>query len=36
MSIKGIFQIENWDFKSESILTDLPLADFALLTSQQN
>lgn len=35
MSIKGIFQIDNWDFKSESILTDLPLADFEILTANK-
>lgn len=35
MSIKGIFQIENWDFKSESILKDLPIADFELLTANK-
>ena len=32
MSLKGIFPIERWDFQSESILTDLPLEDFELLT----
>jgi CRP-like cAMP-binding protein len=35
MSIKGIFPIDKWDFKSESVLTDLPAADFALLTSNK-
>lgn len=35
MSIKGIFKIDNWDFKSESILTDLPSADFELLTANK-
>ena len=35
MSIKGIFQIDNWDFKSESILTDLPISDFELLTANK-
>jgi len=35
MSIKGIFPIEKWDFKSESILADLPLADLELLNSHQ-
>lgn len=32
MSIHGIFPIDKWDFKSESILKDLPPEDFALLT----
>lgn len=36
MSIKGIFPIEKWDFKSESILNDLPEADLLLLTSNQS
>lgn len=31
MSIKGIFPINKWDFKSESILADLPPEDLALL-----
>jgi CRP-like cAMP-binding protein len=31
MSIKGIFPIDKWDFESESILADLPLADLELL-----
>ncbi len=35
MSIKGIFPIEKWDFKSESILADLPSADFELLNAHQ-
>jgi CRP-like cAMP-binding protein len=35
MSIKGIFPIEKWDFKSESILADLPSADFELLSAHQ-
>ena len=35
MSIKGIFPIDKWDFKSESVLADLPAADFALLTSNK-
>jgi CRP-like cAMP-binding protein len=33
MSIKGIFPIDKWDFKSESILEDLPAHDFELLTA---
>lgn len=32
MSIKGLFPIDKWDFKSESILTGLPPEDYALLT----
>ncbi|HMG82979.1 MAG TPA: Crp/Fnr family transcriptional regulator [Ferruginibacter sp.] len=32
MSIKGLFPIDNWDFKSESVLKDLPLPDLTLLT----
>jgi CRP-like cAMP-binding protein len=35
MSIKGIFPIDKWDFKSESILNNLPAADLNLLTSHQ-
>jgi CRP-like cAMP-binding protein len=35
MSLSGIFPIDKWDFKSESILTDLPLEDLSLLTSHQ-
>jgi hypothetical protein len=35
MSIKGIFKIDNWDFKTESILTDLPVEDFELLTANK-
>ncbi len=36
MSIKGIFKIDNWDFKSESILADLPLSDLKLLTANKS
>lgn len=36
MSISGIFPIEMWDFKSQSILTDLPEEDFAMLTAHQS
>lgn len=32
MSIKDIFPIDKWDFKSQSVLTDLPASDIALLT----
>ena len=35
MSIKGIFTIDNWDFKSESILNDLPQGDLELLLSNK-
>ena len=35
MSIKGIFSIDKWDFKSESVFTDLPPEDFALLTANK-
>lgn len=35
MSIRGIFPIDKWDFKSESILKDLPPEDFALLTAHK-
>ncbi len=31
MSIKGIFPIDKWDFETDSILTDLPAEDLALL-----
>jgi CRP-like cAMP-binding protein len=36
MSISGIFPIDMWDFKSKSILTDLPKEDFAMLTAHQS
>lgn len=35
MSIKGIFPIDKWDFKSESVLADLPMDDLALLTANK-
>lgn len=35
MSLKGIFPIDKWDFKSESILKDLPPEDFELLTANK-
>ena len=35
MSIKGIFPIDKWDFKSESVFTDLPLDDLGLLTANK-
>jgi CRP-like cAMP-binding protein len=36
MSIKGIFPIDKWDFKSESILADLQPGDFELLTAHKS
>jgi CRP-like cAMP-binding protein len=36
MSIKGIFPIDKWDFKSESILADLLSDDFELLTAHKS
>lgn len=36
MSIKGIFPIEKWDFKSESILADLRPDDFELLIAHKS
>ncbi len=35
MSIKGIFPIDKWDFKSESIFADLPVGDLALLMARK-
>ncbi|NML21231.1 Crp/Fnr family transcriptional regulator [Pseudoflavitalea sp. G-6-1-2] len=35
MSIREIFPIDKWDFKSESILANLPEEDFALLTAHE-
>ena len=35
MSIKGIFPIDKWDFKSKSILTDLPAPEFELLMAHK-
>lgn len=35
MSIKGIFPIDNWDFKSKSVFTDLPSEDLHLLTAHK-
>lgn len=32
MSLKGVFSIDNWDFKSESVFTDLPQDDLESLT----
>jgi CRP-like cAMP-binding protein len=36
MSIKGLFPIENWDFKSNSIHENLPPEDLALLTAHRS
>jgi len=36
MSIGGLFPIDKWDFKSQSILRNLPEEDFALLTANQS
>lgn len=36
MSIKGIFPIDKWDFKSESILADLPHDVYELLTAHKS
>lgn len=36
MSIKGIFPIDNWDFKSESVLTGLPSKDLELLLAHKS
>ena len=35
MSIKGIFPIDKWDFKSESILADLPADELEILTAHK-
>lgn len=35
MSLKGKFPIEKWDFKSQSILADLPPEDYELLTAHK-
>ncbi len=35
MSLHGIFPIDKWDFKSESVLKDLPANDFELLTANK-
>ncbi|HLX93452.1 MAG TPA: Crp/Fnr family transcriptional regulator [Puia sp.] len=36
MSIKGLFPIENWDFKTNSIHENLPTEDLALLTAHKS
>lgn len=35
MSIRDIFPIEQWDFKTQSVLQNLPSSDLALLTAHQ-
>lgn len=35
MSIKGIFPIDKWNFRSESVLTDLPSKDLELLMANK-
>lgn len=35
MSIKGVFPIDKWDFKSESVLADLPVEDVEILTANK-
>jgi CRP-like cAMP-binding protein len=35
MSIQGLFPIDKWNFKSQSILENLPPTDLALLTANQ-
>lgn len=36
MSIRGIFPIDKWDFMSQSVLADLPVADLEKLTAHQS
>lgn len=36
MSISGIFPIDKWDFKSQSVFADLPADELALLTAHQS
>ncbi|PWT96769.1 MAG: Crp/Fnr family transcriptional regulator [Bacteroidetes bacterium] len=36
MSIKGLFPIDQWDFKSQSILKDLPEDELEMLTAYQS
>lgn len=36
MSIQGLFPIDKWDFKSESVLTDLPYRDLEILTTNKS
>jgi len=36
MSIKGVFPIDKWDFKSESVLADFPAEDLERLTANKS
>ena len=36
MSIKGVFPIDKWDFKSESVIADLPVDDLELLAANKS
>jgi CRP-like cAMP-binding protein len=36
MSIRGLFPIDKWDYKSHSILTELPPDDFRILTAHMS
>jgi len=36
MSIKGVFPIDNWDFKSASVLADLPADDLEILMANKS
>lgn len=36
MSIKGLFPIDKWDFKRESVFLDLPVSDLEILTANQS
>jgi CRP-like cAMP-binding protein len=36
MSISGLFPIDKWDFKSQSVFADLPEEDLRLLTAHQS
>ena len=36
MSLKGVFPIEKWDFKSNSVITNLPPDELATLTANMS
>jgi len=36
MSIRDLFPIDKWDFKSQSVLSDLPKEDMTVLTAHQS
>ena len=36
MSINGLFPMEKWDFKSHSILTELPAHDAEIITAHMS